>query len=56
MADAQKPQLDKFKDLARALSADEDETHFEDSLRRIVKSQEKPDGPRKKDGGTPQDG
>lgn len=50
-------QLDKFKDLARELEADEDdEGRFEGRLRRIVKSQEKADGPRKKDERTPEKG
>jgi hypothetical protein len=37
MADDPKPQLDKFKDLARELEADEDEKAFEDQVRRISK-------------------
>lgn len=36
MAEAPKPQLDKFKDLARDLEADEDEKAFEDQVRRIA--------------------
>ena len=35
-ADPAKPQLDKFKDLARQLEADEDEAKFEDQVRRIA--------------------
>jgi len=31
-----RPQLDKFKDLARELEADEDETRFEDAVRKIA--------------------
>jgi len=52
----QKSQLDKFKDLAREVGADTSERRFKDRLRRIVKSQEKADGPRKEDGRTPEDG
>lgn len=37
----EQPQIDKFRDLARELEADEDEKHFEDSVKRIAKS-EKP--------------
>lgn len=33
---ADKPQLDKFKELARELEADEDEERFEESVRRIA--------------------
>jgi hypothetical protein len=36
MADTPKPQLDKFKDLARDLEADEDEKHFEETVRKIA--------------------
>lgn len=36
MADEPKPQLDKFKDLARELEADEDEERFEERVRRIA--------------------
>lgn len=36
MPDEPKPQADKFRDLARELEADEDESHFEDQVRRIV--------------------
>lgn len=53
MTDALKPQADKFRDMARELECDEDATTFEDNLRRIVRSQEKPDGPRKEDGDQP---
>jgi hypothetical protein len=38
MSDEPKPQADKFRDLARELEADEDESHFEDALRRIAKA------------------
>jgi len=36
MADAEKPQLDKFRDLARELGADEDEAHFANTVRQIA--------------------
>jgi hypothetical protein len=56
MADAEKPQLDKFRDLARELGADTSEAHFKDRLRRVATSKEKADGPRKEDGRTPEKG
>lgn len=31
-----KPQADKFRDLARELEADEDESHFEETVRKIA--------------------
>lgn len=31
-----KPQLDKFRDLARQVEADEDETRFEETVRKIA--------------------
>lgn len=34
--DDPKPQLDKFKDLARELEADEDEARFEEAVRKIA--------------------
>lgn len=33
---AEKPQIDKFKDLARELEADEDEEHFEATVKKIA--------------------
>lgn len=37
MADPPKPsQLDKFRDLARELETDEDESRFEEALKKIV--------------------
>lgn len=33
---AEKPQLDKFRDLARKLRADEDEGRFEETVRKIA--------------------
>ena len=42
-----KPQLDKFRDLARELKADEDPAHFEETVRKIAPKDrpapEKPD-------------
>lgn len=32
-----KPQLDKFRDLARELEADEDESVFEEQVKRVAK-------------------
>ncbi|MFA7647849.1 MAG: hypothetical protein WCY15_12845 [Phenylobacterium sp.] len=37
-----KAQLDKFKDLARELEADEDEERFEEQVRRIAPKTEGP--------------
>lgn len=40
----QKPQVDKFKDLARELEADEDEAHWDERLKKVVKGKpEKPE-------------
>lgn len=36
MSEDPKPQLDKFKDLARELEADEDEARFEEAVRQIA--------------------
>lgn len=40
-----KPQLDKFRDLARELEADEDPAQFEETVRKIAsaKREKKPD-------------
>ena len=44
MADDKKPQLDKFKELARDLGADEDEARWDDRLRKLAKAKpEKPE-------------
>ena len=37
MADEKNAQLDKFKELARELGADEDETHWDDRLCKLAK-------------------
>jgi hypothetical protein len=31
-------QIEKFRDLARELEADEDEAHFEDAVRRVART------------------
>lgn len=36
MGDEAKPQLDKFKELARELEADEDEARFEETVRQVA--------------------
>lgn len=36
--EADKPQVDKFRDLARQLEADEDEAHFEEAVKKIVRA------------------
>ncbi|MFD3266314.1 hypothetical protein [Phenylobacterium ferrooxidans] len=36
MSDEARPQLDKFRDLARELEADEDPAHFEETLKKIA--------------------
>ncbi len=36
MSEQEKPQLDKFRDLARELEADEDEARFEETVRKIA--------------------
>lgn len=37
MAEAPKPQPDKFRDLARKLEADEDEKAFEEKVKRLAR-------------------
>lgn len=41
----QKSQSDKFKDAAREHSADEDEAHWEERLRKIAKAKPQPEKP-----------
>lgn len=41
MAD-EKPQTDKFKELARELEADEDETHWDEKLKKVAKPKRDP--------------
>jgi hypothetical protein len=38
MPEQAKPQSEKFKELARQLEVDEDESHFEDQVRKIAKA------------------
>lgn len=45
MPDEPKPQVDKFRDLARELDADEDEERFEEQVRRIAPKPEQPPHP-----------
>ncbi len=44
MAD-DKTQLDKFKELARELEADEDEAHWDEKLKKLAKAKTKPEKP-----------
>ena len=39
----EKPQADKFRDLARELEADEDEAAFEETVKKIVQAPPKMD-------------
>ncbi len=41
MTDQKETQIEKFKDLARQIGADEDEAHWEERLRQIAKQQPK---------------
>lgn len=41
--DTNKSQLDKFREAARELEADDDEARFEEKLRGIVKQSPKPE-------------
>lgn len=40
-----RPQADKFKDLARELECDEDEAAFEETVRKVATPQKSSDGP-----------
>ncbi|MDX3883701.1 MAG: hypothetical protein QHC65_04715 [Sphingomonas sp.] len=40
-----KTQLDKFKDLARKVEADEDEARWDEKLAKIAKAKPKPEKP-----------
>ncbi|MGF7169419.1 hypothetical protein FHS91_001078 [Sphingobium xanthum] len=42
MTDKPKPQLDKFKELARELEADEDEARWDERLKKVVKAKPEP--------------
>lgn len=43
--DKSRSQLDKFKEAAREIEADEDETHWDESLAKIAKAKPKPEKP-----------
>ena len=45
MTDPKQPQLDKFKEAARALECDDDDQRFKDKIKRLVKHKpvEEPD-------------
>ena len=43
MSEDPKPQLDKFRDLARELEADEDPARFEETVRKIAPKDRKPE-------------
>ena len=45
MTEPKPPQLDKFKELARELGADEDESHWDDRLRKLAKAKPAPEKP-----------
>lgn len=40
-----KPQIDKFKELARELESDEDEARWDDRMRKIAKAKPEPGKP-----------
>ena len=42
--DDDKPQIDRFKETARKLDADDDEARFNERLRRLAKQKPKDDG------------
>ena len=42
---ADKSQLDKFKQAAREISADEDEAHWDERLKKIAKAKPAPEKP-----------
>lgn len=45
MTDKTQSQTDKFKELARAVEADEDEKHWDDRLRKLAKVKSEPGKP-----------
>ena len=45
MPEKPKSQLDKFKEAARELEADDDEQHFKDRLGKLVKHKPAPEKP-----------
>jgi hypothetical protein len=42
MTEKQKPQIDKFKELARELEADEDEKHWDERLKKVAGKKDQP--------------
>lgn len=38
MSDKPKPQVEKFRDLARELECDEDEARFEEAVKKVAKA------------------
>lgn len=45
MTDPAPTQIDKFKEAAREIGADEDETRWDDRLKKVVKVKPKPEKP-----------
>lgn len=45
MSDQAKPQLDKFRDLARQLKTDDDEDAFDERLKRLATAPKLPEKP-----------
>jgi hypothetical protein len=45
MTDPKPAQLDKFKQAAKELEADEDEARWDDRLKKVVKAKPKPEKP-----------
>lgn len=45
MSDKTQSQTDKFKELARAVEVDEDESHWDDRLRELAKVKPEPEKP-----------
>lgn len=43
MPDREPSQLDKFKDLAREVEADEDEAHWDERLKKVAKHRPAPE-------------
>ena len=47
MTEDAKPQVDKFRDMARELECDEDEAAFEDKVRKVATAPKPEDSPPK---------
>ena len=45
MTDPKQSQLDKFKEAARDLEADEDEVHWDERLKKVARAKPKPEKP-----------